>query len=70
MNLKESIQSRINEARQIRYDISFIGPVDSEGLPFTVIVMVDKEYQKEFEKWLEQEEDNTVAHVSGGNVEY
>lgn len=70
MNLKESLQNRINEARQVRYDVSFIDAVDEDGLPFTVTVMVDKEYQKEFEKFLEKEQDNIFYHAGGGNVEY
>ena len=70
-SLKSQItESAVNEARQIEYRVAFLDPKDSEGLPFSVSILVDKEHQKAFEKYLEDEEDNTFAHAEGGNVEY
>lgn len=63
-------ESSVNEARQVQYSVSFLGAKDADGLPFTVTIMVDKENQKDFEKFLEAEEGNTFEHAEGGNVEY
>ena len=63
-------ESIINEARQVEYRVAFLDPKDSEGLVFGVSILVDKEHQKAFEKYLEEEEGNTFAHAEGGNVEY
>lgn len=60
----------INEAREIEYRVAFIDTKDSEGLPFTVKIFVDKENQREFENWLENERDNSIMHAEGGTVEY
>lgn len=65
----ESLQ-QIKEAREIEYRVQIDGVQDSEGLPVTVSILVEKEYQKSFEKWLESEEGNTFGHAEGGNVEY
>ena len=67
-NLKDYMS--INEARQIEYRVALNDVQDEEGLPISVDIIVDKEYQKRFEKWLEDEEDNIFAHAEGGNVEY
>lgn len=61
---------RIFEARQIEYRAQLDAVQDSEGLPVTVTILVEKEHQKAFEKWLESEEGNTFGHAEGGNVEY
>ena len=63
-------ESIVNEARQIEYRVAFLDPKDSEGLVFGVSILVDKEHQKAFEKYLEDEEGNTFAYAEGGNVEY
>ena len=70
ISLSNSIQEAINEARQIEYRVAFLGPKDSEGLTFGVSIYVDKENQKAFEKFLEDEEGNIFEHAEGGNVEY
>lgn len=61
---------QIQEARQIEYRAQLDAVQDSEGLPVTVTILVEKEHQKAFEKWLESEEGNTFGHAEGGNVEY
>lgn len=61
---------QIDEARQIEYRVAFLGPKDSEGLTFGVDILVDKENQKAFEQFLNQEEGNIFEHAEGGNVEY
>lgn len=58
-------ENLINEARQLSYSVAF---VDCPN--FSVEILVDKEDQKEFEKFLEKEEGNTFMHADGGNVEY
>lgn len=70
-NIKDIIsESTINEARQIEYRVSLIECVDRENLPITVTVLVDKEDQKWFESYLEDQEGNLFMHAEGGNVEY
>ena len=60
----------VNEARQINYRVALMDVQDEEGLPISVDIMVDKEYQKQFENWLENEEGNIFSHAEGGRVEY
>ena len=60
----------VNEARQIDYRVSLMDVQDEEGLPISVDILVDKEYQKQFENWLENEEGNIFSHAEGGRVEY
>lgn len=67
-NLKDYMP--INEARQIEYRVALNDVQDEEGLPISVDIIVDKEYQKQFEKWLEDEEGNIFSHAEGGRVEY
>lgn len=66
----KTLKSVLNEARQIEYRVAVNNVHDSEDLPVTVTIMVDKEYQKSFEKWLEDQQDNEFSHAEGGNVEY
>lgn len=66
----KTLKSVLNEARQIEYRVAVNNVHDSEDLPVTVTMMVDKEYQKSFEKWLEDQQDNEFSHAEGGNVEY
>lgn len=70
-NLKDSIQeSVVNEAQQIEYHVSFLTTKDEEGIPYTVRILVDKKYQRDFENFLDNEQDNIFYHVDGGNIEY
>ena len=66
----KTLKSVLNEARQIEYRVAVNNVHDSEDLPVTVTMMVDKEYQKSFEKWLEDQQDNEFSHAEGGNIEY
>lgn len=66
----EGLRNFLTESRQVEYRMSLNGCLDSDGLPISVTVLIDKEDQKSFEKWLEQEEGNTIGHASGGNIEY
>ena len=63
--LAEFIKENLNEAREEIYDVAFIGLDDKEGLPLTVQVHVPREYSKAFEKYLEKEADNSIAHAGG-----
>ena len=67
--LSKYIQN-VNEARQIDYRVALMDVQDEEGLPISVDILVDKEYQKQFEKWLEDEQDNIFSHAEGRRVEY
>ena len=60
----------LTEARQIEYRVNVASVLDDEDLPVTVTILVDKENQKAFEKWLEDQEGNEFLHAEGGNVEY
>ena len=70
-NLKDLIQeSIVNEAQQIEYRVSFLTTKDEDGLPYTVKILVDKKYQRNFENFLDNEQDNIFYHADGGTVEY
>ena len=70
-NLVETMnEAMINEARQIEYRVALIGCVDRESLPISVTILVDKDDQKWFESYLEEDQDNLFSHAEGGNVEY
>lgn len=57
--------NNINEARQESYQVQFIGPVDIDGMPFSVTVTVDRENARAFQRWMEDEQYNIVAQASG-----
>lgn len=63
-------ENSVNEARQIRYDVSLLGVCDNEGIPVDIEIYIDKEYKKPFEKWLLEQQDNIFGHADGGDVEY
>lgn len=63
-------ESSVNEAREINYRVQLADVLDDEDLPITITMVVEKEYQKQFEKWLENEESNIFLHADGGRVEY
>lgn len=67
---EQALATAIHEAKMIEYRAQIDAVQDSDGLPVTVSILVEKEYQKEFEKWLNSEEGNTFGHAEGGNVEY
>lgn len=69
-NLSTTINETINESRQIEYHAALNDVLDSEGLPITISILVDKANQKNFEKWLENQEYSLFSHAEGGNVEY
>lgn len=50
----KSITERFG-VKEIEYRVAFIDTRDSEGLPFTVRILVAPENQREFENWLENE---------------
>ena len=64
----KSINDRINEAREIRYRVSFLLP-DVTDLP-SFTVMVPAKYARAFEKFLENEQDNTIFHASDADGEF
>lgn len=70
-DLKEAMnEALVNEARRVEYRVMVHAVEDSDGLPATVTMLVDKECQKSFEKWLEDQQDNEFSHAEGGNIEY
>ena len=62
--------SLINEAREEIYSVEFLGCSDRDGLPITVKVYVPKEHTKAFEKFLDSEGGNSVAHACGVTNNY
>lgn len=66
----KTLKEIVNEARQVEYRVSLIDVVDGEELPISVTITVEKEHQKKFESWLEDQQDNVFAHAEGGSVEY
>ena len=61
--------STLNEAKEMEYVVSFVG-AKHKDMPFSVRIMVPKEVQSDFEKFLEDEQDNIFIHAEGGDVEY
>lgn len=59
-----------NEARLTPYRVAFLDTKDADGVPYTVQILVEKDNQKDFENFLNSEQDNIFAHAEGGNVEY
>ena len=66
----KSLSKYLTEARQIEYQVALNEVHDSEDLPITISILVDKDDQKNFEKWLEDQQDNLFSHAAGGDVEY
>lgn len=66
----KSLSRYLTEARQIEYQVALNEVHDSEDLPVTISIFVNKDDQKNFEKWLEDQQDNLFSHAEGGNVEY
>ena len=65
----KAINGIINEAREIKYSVSFILPdVGADTPSFTV--MVPAKYARAFEKFLENEQDNTIFHASDADGEF
>ena len=54
----------LNEAKEIRYDVQFIGMNDS------VKIMVPANLVAKFDAYLEKEEGNVFQHVSSETIEY
>lgn len=69
-NLADFIKENLNESREEIYSVAFIGLDDKEGLPLTVQIHVPREYSKAFEKYLEKEADNSIAHADGLTNEF
>lgn len=70
-SLTESINTNINEAREVEYRVTFLGfNNDEDGLPTTVKILVPKEHARVFDNFLENEEGKIFGHVEGGSVEY
>lgn len=64
-SIVETINENIlNEAREVEYRVQFIGMMD------TVKIIVPNVLSREFENFLDNEQDNIFVHVSGGSVEY
>ena len=67
----KTIKSRlINEAREVEYRVAILDVKDRDDLPCTITMRVPAECAKNFEKWLEDNQDELFAHAEGGNVEY
>ena len=70
-SLTESINTNINEAREVEYRVTFLGfNEDEDGLPTTVKILVPKEHARAFDNFLENEEGKIFGHAEGSSVEY
>ena len=67
----KTIKSRlIDEAREVEYRVAVLDVKDRDDLPYTITMKVPADCVKNFEKWLEDNQDDLFAHAEGGNVEY
>ena len=64
----KAINDTINEARELRYQVSFLLPGVNAAPSFTVLVPA--KYARAFEEFLENEQDNTVFHASDEDGEF
>ena len=62
--MKTLLEKIVNEAREVEYRVQFLGMLDS------VKIVVPKELSREFENFLDNEQDNIFAHATGGSIEY
>ena len=70
-SLAESINTNINEAREVEYRVTFLGfDNDEDGLPTTVKILVPREHARAFDNFLENERDTIFGHAEGSSVEY
>lgn len=70
-SLAESINTNINEAREVEYQVTFVGFNNNEdGLPTTVKILVPREHARAFDNFLENERDVIFGHAEGSSVEY
>ena len=65
----KAINDTINEAREIKYSVSFILPDAGADTP-SFTVMVPAKYARAFEKFLENEQDNTIFHASDADGDF
>lgn len=63
-NLKDMLRSNINEAREIEYRVQFV------GFQETVSILVPREFAREFDNFLDNEQDNIFVHAEGSSIEY
>lgn len=66
----KTLKNFINESREIQYRVQLIDAVDEDGIGINCTISIDAKDQKEFEKYLNDEQDNMFVHAEGGNVEY
>ena len=74
-NIKEvdkEDQTSVKESRNtnVQYDVCFIGTKDDEDIPYAVTIFVEKQWQDDFENFLNKNEGSIFEHAYGGNVEY
>ena len=62
----------VNEGRYDQeYHVTLVGCNDNfTDTPLQVTILVNKSNRKEFEEWLEDQQDNAFIHAEGGSVEY
>ena len=56
--------------KKVKYRVAIIDFKDSEGLPITVEMSVESQYQNKFEQFLLDNQDDAFIHASGGNIEF
>ena len=62
-SINNSINDYVNEAREISYRVHLLAGVN-------INMTIQRTDQKDFENWLEEEQDNSFDHATGGNIEY
>lgn len=60
----KDLSEMLNEAKEVRYDVQFIGMDDS------VKIMVPANLVAKFDAYLKKEEGNVFQHVSSETIEY
>ncbi len=66
----KDIKQSINEGVDKEYTVCFLGFTDRDGLPVRCTVYVPISMSRQFENFLEKEQDNIFAHAFGGSIDY
>ena len=68
--IKDAItESTVDEASKGEYIVCFLGFEDKDGFPVKCKVYVPY-MTREFENFLEKEQENVFSHAYGGSIEY
>lgn len=66
--MKHLNERLFKESKEVEYRVAFLANKE-DGTPINATILIDQEDIKDFEKYLQDEQDNIFAHAEGGNIE-